>query len=42
MGLWQIGTLIYGGFMGFDSKGWVLENGGIRRMVEIGGFSSWI
>ena len=42
LGLWQIGTLICGGFVGYDSKGWVWENGGIWRMVEIGGFPSWI
>ena len=40
--LWRIGTLICDGFVGYDSKGWVWENGGIWRMVEISGFSSWI
>ena len=42
LGLWRIGTLIYGRFVGYDSKGWVWENGGIWRTVEIGGFPSWI
>ena len=42
VGLWQIGTLICSGFMGYDSKGWVWENGEIWRMVEIGGIPSWI
>ena len=26
LGLWWIGTLICGGFVGYDSKGWVWEN----------------
>ena len=42
VGLWQIGTLICGEFVGYDSKGWVWENGGIWRMVEIVGLPSWI
>ena len=42
VGLWQIGTLICGGLMGYDSKGWVWENGGIWRMVKISGLPSWI